>query len=391
MPLPVIIVGGGIGGLGSALALARIGRVSHVFEQTAVFQEIGAGLQLGPNAVRRLQALGLGEALSTLACAPEKLQIRNAITGADIGRLNLGHQTVSRYGAPYLTLHRADLHAVLLQASREHGVSLSLGHTFSHTQAGSSGVDVYFKDGSAHNAACLIGADGLRSAVRQTLLQDGPPHATGHIVFRGLIKQTDLPQTLRCQHIMAWLGPALHVVQYPVKGGEWLNVVVIVHQQELKTQGLDGWDCEVSPQVVLTALSAMCAPLADLIAALKGWRAWTGFERKPVVHASQLAQGLTALLGDAAHPMRPYLAQGAGMAIEDAHALSQALCANPKHDAVALQHYAQSRWARVAKVQVRAQRNGYIFHAKGVIAYARDTAIAMLGDKVLDVPWLYAG
>lgn len=401
MSLPIIIVGGGIGGLACAVALGRVGHASDVFEQAGAFTEIGAGLQLGPNAVRRLHGWGLEKALQSLASTPEQLRVRSAATGADLGSLALGRVAQAQYGAPYLTLHRADLHALLLQASQDYGTHLTLASSFSHTMPHPSGLTVHFNDGRVHDAACLIGADGLRSAVRQALLQDGPPQATGHLVFRCLVKQNDLPQALRCQHIVTWLGPALHVVQYPVRGSEWLNVAVIVQQrslpartlemQGLTTDNIQDWDCAVSTQMVRAALSQMCTPLADLVAALNGWRVWVGFDREPVAYASQMAQGLTALLGDAAHPMRPYLAQGAGMAIEDAQTLSQALLVSPNACAAALQQYAQSRWARVAKVQTRAKRNGTIFHAEGLLAYARDTAMTWFGRRAMDVPWLYRG
>lgn len=394
-----LIIGGGIGGLASALALSRGGIRSHVYEQAPQFAEVGAGLQLGPNAVRRLHALGLASAMSTVAVAPEKLTIRSANSGKTLGELSFGATTIAQYGAPYLSIHRADLHELLLLAATADGADLQAGQTFSHyalpDAQSKNTVIAHFGTGASLESSVLIGADGLRSRVRQHMLNDGAPVKTGHTVFRCLIAQRDLPLVLRSQHITAWLGPALHVVQYPVRGGDVLNVAVIVRTPPefvtCQDDATQDWGRALPAQTVRAALADMCVPLTALIEALQDWHVWTGYARPPVACANEMAQGRIALLGDAAHPMRPYLAQGAGMAIEDAASLAQAMQAYPSDATQALQHYAQVRWQRNAKVQARAKRNGQIFHAKGVLALGRNVGISLLGKRVLDVPWLYAG
>jgi salicylate hydroxylase len=197
---------------------------------------------------------------------------------------------------------------------------------------------------------------------------------------------------LRSQHVTAWLGPKLHVVQYPVRGGEWLNVVAIVHGRI--AGDLADWNHNANAADLQRHLSASCAPLKDLIHAIAAWRLWGLSIRPPMQGAHQQARGRVALLGDAAHPMLPYLAQGAGMAIEDADALARVLAFAPyaSSDVPALlARYAAQRWQRNARVQARAIRNGQVFHATGPVRWGRDAAMKLLGERLLDVPWLYGG
>jgi salicylate hydroxylase len=242
----------------------------------------------------------------------------------------------------------------------------------------------------------LLGADGGWSRVRQQLLGDGPPRATGHLAYRAMLKQSALPETLRTTQVTAWLGPRLHVVQYPVRRGEWMNVVAIVHGQAPADPR--NWDHAATAADLRRATGAMCAPLRELLDAVPSatvnsyaWRLWALADRAPVSTADQMARGRVALLGDAAHPMRPYLAQGAGMAIEDAAALARALAMDAIDIPTRLLRYAQARWQRVARVQARSIRNGQIFHATGPVRVGRDASIRLLGQHVLDVPWLYGG
>jgi salicylate hydroxylase len=401
---PILIIGGGIGGLSAALALQQAGLNATVLEQAPAFIEIGAGLQCGPNAMRRLHAWGLQADLARVAAFPKALRVRSAATGTVLGTLPLGASATAAYGAPYATLHRADLHDVLLQAARAAGISLQANYTLSHYTEHSGGVTVHANRIGVtqyFESTCLIGADGLRSAVRQHLLNDGAPPAAGQVVYRALVSQSELPVAQRSQDITAWLGPHLHVVAYPVRGGELLNVAAIVHgvlpehSTVLESKGqASSWNQSVHTCAVYAALRGMCKPLNDLIHALPDWRAWNVYDRPPVARSQDMALGRVALLGDAAHPMRPYLAQGAGMAIEDAAALAAAFSntSNCSGDtALALQTYAAARWQRNARVQARAQRNGEWFHATGLMRLACDAGIRLLGKQVLDVPWLYAG
>lgn len=386
----ISIVGGGIGGLAAALACSGPGASIELFERASEFAELGAGIQLGPNVVKILDDWGLHQAVAQVAAFPERLQVRCANTGSELGVLRLGASAVQRYGANYLTIHRADLHALLLDAVKKRGeVELNLKHEFVAFEQDAEGVTLRFATEQERRADCLIGADGGRSWVRRHLLADGVPLATGHLAYRALVRQSDLPEKLRSQHITAWLGPHLHVVQYPVRGGAWLNVVAVVEGQ---LQGnIEEWDHRASAAQLRSHMTACCAPLRELTDAIEQWRLWGLSIREPIQGAAEMVQGRVALLGDAAHPMLPYLAQGAGMAIEDAQALAQVLCIDGLAVVDALQNYANRRWQRNARVQARAIRNGRIFHATGLMRWGRDAAMKLLGERLLDVDWLYRG
>jgi len=392
----MVIVGAGIGGLAAALACARAdvpgAEAAQLLEQRPALGEVGAGIQLGPNVVRILEAWGLGPALRTVAAFPEALQVRHAISAQLLGTLPLGAQMVQRYGAAYATIARADIHGLLADAVRQHsGVQLLMGRNITSFAQDGEGVHIQVRsdtDSQSQYTDVLVGADGLWSTVRTQLLNDGAPRATGHLAYRAMVPQASLPAGLRTQVVTAWLGPKFHVVQYPVRGGEWLNVVAIVHG---KAPGdLQQWDHSANAPELRALLANACGPLLDLVHVIDDWRLWALCDRPPMRGAAEHARGRVALLGDAAHPMRPYLAQGAGMAIEDAEALAQAL-SNGQAVPAALQHYAQNRWQRNARVQARAVRNGEIFHMQGLMAAARDTSLKLLGPALLDVPWLYRG
>lgn len=386
----ILIVGGGIGGLSAALACSRAGLEPQLFESAREFNEVGAGIQLGPNVVRILGEWELSAGLSAVAAFPEQLQVRSAISGRELGVLPLGARTVSRYGAAYATIHRADLHALLLDALKARGgVQLNLESEVVAFEQDHNGVALQCADGRQARADLLLGADGLWSRVRQQLLHDGVPRATGHLAYRALLPQSSLPEKLRSQTITAWLGPHLHVVQYPVRGGEWLNVVAVV--QGHMGGDIAYWDHGAHVVNVRRSLSQTCAPLNDLIHTIERWRLWGLSIRAPMRSPAEFAQGRVALLGDAAHPMLPYLAQGAGMAIEDAQALSQFLLTDGRSVQAALNAYAAARWQRNARVQARAIRNGQIFHATGLIRWGRDAAMKLLGERLLDLDWLYRG
>lgn len=387
MEQAMVIVGGGIGGLAAALAAARAGKAVQLLEQASAFAEVGAGVQLGPNAVRVLESWGLGDALRSVAAFPERLEVRHALSAQTLGVLPLGARTLARYGAAHATVARPDLHGLLLQEVQGHGVSLQLNVALTEVSQTTESVQLCTASGQTLTTPLLVGADGLWSRVRQHLLQDSPPRATGHLAFRAMVKQSALPALVRSQVVTAWLGPKFHVVQYPVRGGEWLNVVVIVQGH---TPGdPTSWDHSANAQELRARLADAQAPLLDLIHAIDEWRLWPLYDRAPMASAHEHAQGRIALLGDAAHPMRPYLAQGAGMAIEDAQQLAMSLQAHADDVPVALAHYAQMRWQRNARVQARAIRNGEIFHLRGPMRLGRDVALKLLGARLLDMPWLY--
>jgi salicylate hydroxylase len=392
------IVGGGIAGLSTALALGQSGVTSHLYEQTAAFAEEGAGIGLGPNAVRRLKSWGVWDVLRVKGFIPSQLDVMDAHSGATLGGLPLANAFVQRYGAPYFTVHRADLHQALLDAVNVQGkTAIHLGHRLHQIQASISSINSQWQCTKGkivqHTSHALIGADGINSKVRELTWSSPNLQASGHWAYRTLLPRHSLPAVWRGDAMGLWLGPRLHVVHYPVRGGEWLNVVVLVEASDA-TQ-LQDWDNHRGVLQTATdlnqALHGSCNRLQDLVRMGKSWRAWALFDRDPLQSTHDIAHGKLALLGDAAHPMLPYLAQGAGMAIEDADAL--AICWSQVGGSVELRlkSFAQSRWQRVAKVQARARRNAQLFHARGVLAWARNTAMRWGGATVMDIPWLYGG
>jgi salicylate hydroxylase len=387
----MVISGGGIGGLAAALACARADWKVDLLEQSPVFGEVGAGIQLGPNAVRLLLGLGLGDALRSVAAFPSQLEVRNATSTELLAVLPLGKAAEQRYGAPYLTIARADMHTLLLDAVRaQGGVNLHLDSRVLGITQDAHRVRVETVQDQSYEAPLLVGADGLWSNVRQQVVeQDVPPRVTGHLAFRAMLAQSELPASLRSQVVTAWMGPDFHAVHYPVRSGKWLNVVCIVHGKVAGDP--QSWDHSANAHELRVRMSLARGALRDLIHTIEHWRLWPLTDREPMQSAAQHAKGRIALLGDAAHPMRPYLAQGAGMAIEDAAALAQCLSLVPLDVAPALQRYANLRWQRNARVQARAIRNGEIYHFKGVQQVGRDIALKLLGAKLLDVPWLYNG
>ncbi|RZI93435.1 MAG: FAD-dependent oxidoreductase, partial [Variovorax sp.] len=389
MPTHILVAGGGIGGLAAALALTQKGHRLDVLEQAAAFGEIGAGVQLGPNVTRRLQALGLAGALDAVAARPAALVVRDAGSNDELARMPLAEAIEQRYGAPYLCVHRADLHTVLLDAVRKHsGVGLATQARVADVQTSDDLVCVSSADARAWEGDALVGADGLWSSVRRQVDDTAaPPRATGHTAWRALVEQSALPAAPRLQQVEVWLGPRLHAVAYPVRGGAWLNVVVIA--EAAPAGDAKDWDQASSLAALQQATGRCGAPLQALLEAMPAWRAWRLNDRAPLTSAGTMARGRVALLGDAAHPMVPYLAQGAGMAIEDALALADALGeGGPVEVPAAFTRYAAMRWQRNAQVQARARRNGEIFHARGPVRWGRDLAMRTMGASLLDQPWL---
>ena len=392
MKKQVLIAGGGIAGLAAGIGAARAGWEVRLFERAAVFSEVGAGVQLGPNVVRRLQSWGLQGALQAVAAFPPRLVVRCALSGAQLGTLALGATAVQRYGAAYASIHRADLHGLLLQALQQQpDVHLNLEQTIEGYSASDDAVTVRTHCKKVIEGDALLGADGVRSRVRAQLLGDGPPRATGHLAYRVVVPQAALPQALRTSEVTTWLGPRLHVVQYPVRRGELQNLVVIIEGPA--PDDLDTWDHSANAADLESALAGTCTALQDVVrgvpAAGGGWRLWPLADRPPLRAPAHMAQGLVALCGDAAHPMRPYLAQGAGMAIEDAAELESALSMHDLEVPLRLRRYALNRWQRAARVQARSLRNGRIFHATGLMRWGRDLSMRLLGERLLDQPWLY--
>ena len=427
-----LIAGAGIAGLGAALALGRRGHQVTLLEQAVQLGEVGAGVQLGPNAMRVLAHWGLADAVLAKACLPQAVAVRAATSGRSISRMLLGAAIAQRDGAAYATMHRADLHAALLQAVQAlPQVQMHLGQRVQSIQWDASGVQVRScaskngatdgvtysatdSEGSDWQADALLGADGLWSAVRPALCGDAAPRATGHIALRAMLPASAACDALKLSEVGVWWGEKLHVVHYAVSGGDWFNVVVL-------TEGLgqaaasQGWALDDAAQMAqatqtIAALQVqMCPDLQSILAAAQshGFKLWHLYDRpaapfqwsQALALANQTAQGsaLTAqrppitLLGDAAHPMLPYLAQGAAMALEDAAVLAACVdvASSVSNVAGAFTQYEAQRSARTARVVRTAKRNGQIFHLGWPWSVARDAVLALKGTQTVGLPWLY--
>lgn len=390
MTQELLIAGGGIAGLAAAVAARRAGWEARLFEQAPVFHEVGAGLQLGPNATSVLRGWGLLDHPLLRPFAPPRLVVRDALDGRTLGQLLLGERALTRYGAPYLSVHRADLHATLLDAARSAGARLHPGTRIASAQVDGPLVQAQTEAGALVEAEALAVADGVWSALRTRLLGDGPAPPTGHVAFRALVPRAELPEALRGDAVEAWLGPRMHLVRYPVQGGEAMNIVGFI-----EGHGASGdWDQAADTRSLRSVAADLHRDLQALVAEVPTWRLWPVHDRDPVSSPAQMARGRAALMGDAAHPMRPYLAQGAGMAIEDAAELGRVLTMAREAGVdvpAAFQRYAMHRWERVGRVQARSRRNGRIFHAAGPLRLARNVAMALGGEGMMDVPWLYGG
>jgi salicylate hydroxylase len=389
----ILIAGAGIGGLGAALALSHIGKIADikvtVLEQAEAFGEIGAGVQISPNAFKVLSNWGLGDALLKTANFPKSFQVRSTASGHLIGQLEMGEKAKNRYGFPFATLHRADLHALLLNAVRQQtNINLHLNAKINQisekNQQVSQQVSVTTNAGETFTADVLIGADGLWSRVRRHVLGDSTPRATGHTAWRALVSRVDVPSELQQDTVTAWLAPDSHIIAYPVQQGKSLNIVYSSENNDKNS---------VQPAYLLPKqLSKSLQSVFQAATEQKAWTRWDLFDRPPLTSSAEMANPThprIALLGDAAHPMLPYLAQGAAMALEDAQALATCMAENIGDIPSALQKYAHARWQRNAKVQMQAKRNGDIFHASPPVSWARDLAMLLLGEKLLDIPWLY--
>ena len=391
----LIIVGGGIGGLAAALACGQVGARPKVLERADAFSEVGAGIQMGPNVTRTLHAWGLAADLKGIGFEPRRLEAKDTQSGQVIGTLRLGQRSLDTYGAPYVTVHRADLHRVLLHKIIRSGFAeLSLHSEVDAVQEVSDGVQLIGTKLPQNltefsKSAALVGADGLWSQTRQFVVPPTAPRLTGLLAYRALVPMQSVPEKLRLQDVNVWVGPRVHAVLYPVKGGEYLNLVVVVQGQPPAT--LDDWDHAANKQDLEAAMGPIHADLQDMLAAVPAWRLWPLCDRPPLQGPHEMAKGRVALLGDAAHPMRPFLAQGAGMAIEDAAELARSWAMADLPVAERWKLYAQARWARNAQVQQRSIRNGQIFHLQGPLRWGRNVAMKLMGESLMDVPWLYAG
>lgn len=381
----ILIAGAGIGGLAAALALAKRGIESHVLERRAAFETEGAGIQLGPNGTRILQELGIAERLEPLAGKPDFIHARNAKTGTSLAHLPLGDWIAARHGAPYWVLHRQDLHAALLDAARSMPqIRISMDFNVAGTASDDAGVTVKNRNGLTLHGDALIAADGLRSQVRDEIFEPQPLRFAQRSAARAVIPIEDVAPELSENATALWMSPLAHVVHYPVRAGREL-AMIFVRKDTVPT---DDWSTEIPRSWVLDLAQQFCTPLRRLLDTPPQWKKWALFELPPL---SFWHSGRIALLGDAAHPTLPFLAQGAVLALEDAAILARRISEQPTNIPRAIAAYAMARRHRATRVVAAAKTNGRIYHLDGPMAAARDMVLRVTPPRTLMAryDWVY--
>ncbi|MEO6292318.1 MAG: 3-hydroxybenzoate 6-monooxygenase [Burkholderiaceae bacterium] len=382
--LPVIVAGGGIGGLAAALALVRQGFSVKVLEQAAALGEIGAGLQVGPNGFAAFDALGVGEIARSKAVYTDEMVMHDALDASVVGRIPTGPAFIQRFGNPYAVIHRADAHGALLQGAKaSNQIEVATSTQVQRVEQDETSVTVYDAKGGQHRGVALIGADGVKSAIRQQFVGD-EARVSGHVVYRAVVEKKDFPKDLQWNAASIWVGPNCHLVHYPLRGGEQYNVVVTFHSRDVEQWSVRSG----SREEVLSYFEGICPQARPLIELPKDWTRWATADRNPI---EQWNFGRVTLLGDAAHATLQYLAQGACMAMEDAVTLGEALRVNNNDLGQAFALYQRSRVARTARIVLSAREMGRIFHAKGVERLVRnDLWKGRTPERFYDaMEWLY--
>jgi salicylate hydroxylase len=384
---PILIAGGGIGGLATALGLARKGIPSLVLEKAPRLGEIGAGIQLGPNAFHAFDHLGVGDAARAMAVYIERLQLMDAMTGEAICHVPLGEAFRARFGNPYAVVHRGDLHGVFLRACEESPlVALRTGaEVVGYAQDGGA-VSALLADGERVAGRALVGADGLWSKVRQQLVGDGAPRVSGHTTYRSVIPVERMPEALRWNAAALWAGPKCHIVHYPLSGWKLFNLVVTYHNDAPEPVA----GKPVTAEEVHRGFEHIHALPRSIIEQGRDWKLWVLCDRDPVL---EWQDGRVVLLGDAAHPMMQYFAQGACMAMEDAVCLADCLDAEADVER-ALAAYRDRRVDRTSRVQLQSRLIGdHIYHPAGAHARLRNSLLgARTAEDWFDsLQWLYGG
>ncbi len=384
-PQPILIAGGGIGGLAAAYAIARTGVPVRVLEQAPEFKELGAGIQLGPNIFRVIDKIGLKEALLADVWQPGALEMRCALSGRQITRIPIDHRFTDRFGQPYAVTHRADIHSVFLKACQSNNlVTLETNRQVTGFEQDADGVTVTLQSGERIHGCALIGCDGMWSKIREEIVGDGKPRVSGHIAYRGVLKHADVPEDLWEPDVVLWAGPRSHLVHYPLRRGELYNLVAVFHSDRY----VEGWNAEADAADLWAHFKGQQPQVLRLLERIETWRMWVLCDREPV---KNWAKGRVVLLGDAAHPMLQYLAQGACMATEDAVCLAEKIAERPDDLPAAFQAYVHDRYLRTARVQIMARVYGDFYHARGPAAELRDQ---MLGGRSAEqaydgMAWLY--
>jgi 2-polyprenyl-6-methoxyphenol hydroxylase-like FAD-dependent oxidoreductase len=385
---PVLIAGGGIGGLAAALGLAQKGIRSILFEKAAALGEIGAGIQLGPNAFHCFDRLGVGEQARKMAVYIDQLRLMDAMEDGEITHIDLGEAFRARYGNPYAVVHRGDLHGVLLKACREHPlIELRVSSEVADYDQDGTSVTATLASGEAVTGSALIGADGLRSNVRRQLVGDGAPRVSGHTTYRSVIPTAEMPEDLRWNAATLWAGPKCHIVHYPLSDWKVFNLVVTYHNDAPEPVA----GKPVTAEEVHRGFAHVCERARTIIRHGKDWRMWVLCDREPV---ETWVDGRVALLGDSAHPMLQYMAQGACMAMEDAVCLADSLAGHGTALEAGLARYRDRRLLRTARVQLMSRAMGdHVYHPAGPHALLRN---AIMGSKTQaqwyeTLDWLYGG
>ena len=381
---PILVAGGGIGGLAAALALSQQGFGVKVLEQSAQVGEIGAGIQLGPNAFSAFDALGIGERERARAVYTDRILMMDAVDETEVVNMPLGDVFRRRFGNPYAVSHRADMHLSLLEGVQESGrVELLTSTRVERVEQKGDHVVAIDSEGRSHRGAAIIGCDGVKSAVRAQFVNDAV-RVTGHVVYRAVVDEDEFPAELKVNAPCLWAGPDCHVVHYPLREGHQYNLVVTFHSRKPEEWGVtDG-----SRDEVLSYFQGIGRKPRQLLDLPKSWRRWATADREPI---GKWSFGRVTLLGDAAHPMMQYLAQGACMAMEDAVTLGEALKAERGDLARGFVRYEQARITRTARVVLMTREMGRIYHAKGVERLVRnDLFKGRTPERYYDaVEWLY--
>ena len=377
----IAVVGGGIGGLAAATALAQRGARVRLFEQAPALGEVGAGLQIAPNGVAVLEALGLRAAAERHASVPEAVELVDHRGGEAVARVPLGRTIVARHGQPYWQFHRADLLGVLAAGAADAGVEFRLGARVEAAKPAPAGVLLRLAGGETSEAEVVVGADGVRSPLRAAHLGPAPVRFTGHVAWRSLVSADRAPACLRRPVTRVTMGPGRHLVSYPLRGGAIVNVVAV---EERAAWAEEGWNLADDPENLRRAFAGWGGPAGELLAAVEACWLWGLFDHAPL---RRWVSGRLVLLGDACHPMLPFLAQGATMALEDAWVLGRCLDIDPD-PLRALTAYEALRRPRATRVQRAAARSGRLYHLGPGLRGPAQAGLRLIGGVA---PGLLAG
>ena len=386
--LPILVAGGGIGGLSAALSIAAAGRSVTVLEKASELGEIGAGIQLGPNAFHVFDRLGIGERARRMAVFIDSLLLMDAMADGEICRVPLGDDFRAHFGNPYAVIHRGDLHGVLLAGARERPEIMlrTNAEVIDYEQDGRC-VTAVLANGEQVHGEALVGADGLWSRIREKVVGDGPPRVSGHSTYRSVISTESMPEDLRWNAATLWAGPKCHIVHYPLSGWKFFNLVLTYHNEAPEPVA----GKPVSHEEVSRGFEHVCERARSIISNGSDWKLWVLCDREPV---SNWTDGRVVLLGDAAHPMMQYMAQGACMAMEDSVALGDALAGCAGSLEAAFARYQEDRRLRTARVQLQSRWIGdHIYHPEGAHAELRNAIMRAKSpqDWHNTLDWIYGG